>query len=105
MLTEPYNRVPTHQGGTNLSYQSAFVVDFEGYNVDQSAFPELINDYIAGGRYWQTKSFSNNKYAQMTSFGANADVKRSEERRVGKECRSRCVLHRVNVQVRNYIVI
>lgn len=75
MLTEPYNRVPTHQGGTNLSYQSAFVVDFEGYNVDQSAFPELINDYIAGGRYWQTKSFSNNKYAQMTSFGANADVK------------------------------
>ena len=75
MLTDPYVHIPTHQGGTDLTYQSAFVVNFEGYNVDQSAFPELINDYIVGGRYWQIKSFSNNKYAQMTSFGANADVK------------------------------
>lgn len=75
MLTEPYNRPPTNQGGDNLSFESAFVVDFEGYAVDQDAFPELISDYALGDRYWEIKSFGNNKYAQMTSFGANADVK------------------------------
>ncbi len=75
MLTEPYNRIPTNVGGDNITFQSAFVVDFEGYTVDQSAFPELINDYAVGGRYWQIKSFNSNKYVQMSSYGAGSDVR------------------------------
>ena len=49
-------------------------------------------DQIADGNYWQTatdfKLFSNQFYGWTRDF-KNSVYDRSEERRVGKECRSR----------------
>ena len=68
-LTEDYMHTVTAKGGTNLVYNTSVNVTFDPYAVDADVMPELINDYTVGNRYWQVKSFGNNKYVQMSSFG------------------------------------
>ncbi len=45
---------------------------FESYiaSPSQTNFPNYINDAAIGSRYWEVKTFSSNKYIQMTSFGS-----------------------------------
>lgn len=68
-LAQDYQHTVTAKGGTQLTFQNTVNVTFEGYNPDQDSFPELINDYTVGSRYWQIKAFGANKYVQMSSFG------------------------------------
>jgi hypothetical protein len=55
-------------GGTALQYRSTFTENFESYTVTATSFPEYLNENTQGGRYWEVKTFSNNKYIEMTSF-------------------------------------
>lgn len=58
--------------GNDIQYTGTITENFESYATTSSGalFPKYINDASVGGRYWDVKSFSNNKYIQMTSFGA-----------------------------------
>ncbi|WDF47571.1 DUF5689 domain-containing protein [Chryseobacterium sp. KACC 21268] len=55
------------KGGTAVSYLGSFTENFESYNVDADTFPKYVNDPFLGNRYWQVKTFSNNKYIQMSA--------------------------------------
>lgn len=68
-LNNDYIYEATHKGGTNIVFNPTVFINFESYAVDSEVFPEMVNDQTAGGRYWATKTFSGNKYAQITSFG------------------------------------
>ncbi|MFC6267153.1 DUF5689 domain-containing protein [Frigoriflavimonas asaccharolytica] len=60
------------KGGTAITYSGAFTEDFESYSLTPSnleVFPNYVNDAFLNNRYWQLKSFSNNKYIQL---GANS---------------------------------
>lgn len=61
------------KGGTALTYSGSFVENFESYLYSSSpyleTFPKYINDAVLGNRYWQLRTFSNNKYIQL---GANS---------------------------------
>lgn len=54
-------------GGTDLNYLGAFTEDFESYSVDNALFPKYFNYAYKGNRYWQIKTFSSNKYIQMSA--------------------------------------
>lgn len=54
-------------GGTNITYTGSFSENFESYAVDASLFPKYLNYAVLGNRYWQVKTFSNNKYIQMSA--------------------------------------
>ena len=59
--------------GTNSTVFPATVNEtFESYvsSPSQTNFPNYINDAAIGSRYWEVKTFSSNKYIQMTSFGS-----------------------------------
>jgi hypothetical protein len=59
--------------GTNSTVFPATVNEtFESYvaSPSQTNFPNYINDAGVGSRYWEVKTFSSNKYIQMTSFGS-----------------------------------
>lgn len=59
--------------GTNSTVFPATVSEtFESYvsSPSQTNFPNYINDAAIGSRYWEVKTFSSNKYIQMTSFGS-----------------------------------
>ena len=59
--------------GTNSSVFPATVNEtFESYvsSPSQTNFPNYINDAAIGSRYWEVKTFSSNKYIQMSSFGS-----------------------------------
>ncbi|WP_310378699.1 DUF5689 domain-containing protein [Flavobacterium sp.] len=58
--------------GTNLQYLGAFTETFESFAITSSgaSFPSYINDAFVGSRYWDIKSFSSNKYIQMSAFGS-----------------------------------
>ncbi|PDS24469.1 DUF5689 domain-containing protein [Flavobacterium branchiophilum] len=58
--------------GNNIQYLGTISENFESYPTTTAGynFPKYINDAFVGSRYWDVKSFSNNKYIQMTSFGA-----------------------------------
>ena len=45
----------------------SFSENFESYAVDASLFPKYLNYAVLGNRYWQVKTFSNNKYIQMSA--------------------------------------
>jgi len=71
-LNQPRNRAPTAIGGENMVFLSAVTEDFESFAVassNQTSFPSYGNDYSHGARYWAVRSFENNKYIQLTSFG------------------------------------
>lgn len=61
-------------GGTSLTYSGTFTENFESYAVDNALFPKYINYAFVGNRYWQIKSFSSNKYIQMSANGGTAGV-------------------------------
>ncbi len=75
-LTEERFYINTQLGGDALQYLGSFTENFESYAVNNRIFPGYINDAYVGSRYWEVKSFSNNKYIQMTSNQSN-EVNRS----------------------------
>ncbi len=70
----PNSRVDYHLpiGGTAIQYLPTFSENFESYGTTSNGtiFPKYINDAFKGGRYWDVKSFSSNKYIQMSAFSS-----------------------------------
>jgi hypothetical protein len=64
-------------GGTAIKYLPTFKETFQSYAVTTTGaiFPKYINDAFFGSRYWDVKSFSSNKYIQMSSFGSGGSNK------------------------------
>lgn len=64
-------------GGTAIQYTPTFNENFESYATSTTGaiFPKYVNDPFVGSRYWDVKSFSNNKYIQMTSFNSGGTNK------------------------------
>jgi hypothetical protein len=77
MLTEERFFINTQLGGTDIQYLGTRTENFESYEANNRIFPLYINDSYLGSRYWEVKSFSNNKYIQMSSFGGSPDSNRS----------------------------
>jgi Family of unknown function (DUF5689) len=76
-LTLPrFDTSPPIVGGT-ITYDSTLNEPFTSYNTNVSAFPKYINDAATGSRYWQVKTFSSNKYIQMSSFGGTPEANRT----------------------------
>ena len=64
--------------GTALVYDTTLNEPFTSYTTtNQQIFPKYINDAAVGSRYWQVKTFSGNKYIQMSSFGGTPEANRS----------------------------
>ena len=59
-------------GGTTITYPLTLNETFESFTASNNpaVFPSYINDAFVGSRYWSVKSFSANKYAEMSSFGS-----------------------------------
>lgn len=60
------------KGGTEIAYSGSFLENFESYSLTPTnleVYPKYVNDAVLGNRYWQLKTFSNNKYIQL---GANS---------------------------------
>lgn len=64
-------------GGTDIQYLPTFTENFESYatSTGGAIFPKYVNDAFVGSRYWDVKSFSNNKYIQMSSFNSGGNNK------------------------------
>ncbi|MDI1316801.1 DUF5689 domain-containing protein [Flavobacterium sp.] len=61
-------------GGTALVYSGTLNEPFTSYTTtNQSVFPKYINDPVVGSRVWQLKTFSGNKYIEMSSFGGSGN--------------------------------
>jgi len=66
--------------GNAIVYSGNFTENFESYGTTSPGnrtFPKYINDPVIGGRYWENKTFSGNKYIQMTSFGGTPEANRT----------------------------
>jgi hypothetical protein len=63
---------PTIIGANSTVFPATVSETFESYvsSPSQTNFPNYINDAAIGSRYWEVKTFSSNKYIQMTSFGS-----------------------------------
>ena len=60
------------KGGTAIAFSGSFLENFESYSLNPTnleVYPKYVNDALIGNRYWQLKTFSNNKYIQL---GANS---------------------------------
>lgn len=77
MLTSERFYINTQLGGTNIQYLGARTENFESFAANDRIFPVYLNDSFVGTRYWEVKSFSNNKYIQMSAFGGTAEVNRT----------------------------
>lgn len=77
MLDQERFYINTQIGGTAIQYLGSFTENFESYAANNTVFPKYLNDSYVGGRYWEVRSFSNNKYIQMTSFGGTPEVNRT----------------------------
>ena len=65
-------------GGSAIVYDATLNEPFTSYTTsNQQVFPKYINDASVGSRYWQVKTFSGNKYIQMSSFGGTPEANRS----------------------------
>lgn len=65
-------------GGSAIVYDATLNEPFTSYTTtNQQIFPKYINDAALGSRYWQVKTFSGNKYIQMSSFGGAPEANRS----------------------------
>lgn len=65
-------------GGSSITYSGSFTEPFTSYTTtNQQLFPAYINDAVVGSRYWQLKTFSGNKYIQMSSFGGTPEANRT----------------------------
>jgi len=77
-LTLPRFDVSPPIGGTAIVYSGTLNEPFTSYTTTNfQNFPKYINDPVIGTRYWQVKTFSNNKYIQMSSFGGTAEANRT----------------------------
>ena len=72
-LTEPRFDSNLPVGGTALVYSGALNEPFTSYNVGTTVFPRYINDPVVGSRLWQLKTFSGNKYIEMSSFAGSGN--------------------------------
>jgi hypothetical protein len=66
--------------GDAIVFSGNFTENFESYGTispNNRIFPKYINDPAVGGRYWENKTFSSNKYIQMTSFGGTPEANRT----------------------------
>ncbi|GEN74894.1 DUF5689 domain-containing protein [Chryseobacterium hagamense] len=61
-------------GGTAITYSGSFTENFESYANDNALFPKYLNYAFVGNRYWQVKTFSNNKYIQLSANGGAANT-------------------------------
>jgi len=77
MLDKERFYVNTQLGGTDVQYLGARTENFESYAVANRIFPLYVNDAYIGSRYWDVRSFSNNKYIQMSSFGGTPETNRA----------------------------
>ncbi len=77
MLDQERFYINTQLGGTDIQYLGSRTEGFESFALNERIFPAYINDSYVGTRYWEVKSFSNNKYIQMTSFGGTPEVNRT----------------------------
>jgi len=65
-------------GGTGIVYDATLNEPFTSYTAtNQQVFPKYINDAAIGSKYWQVKTFSSNKYIQMSSFGGTPEANRT----------------------------
>lgn len=61
-------------GGTAMVYGGTLNEPFTSYTTtNQSVFPKYINDPVLGSRVWQLKTFSGNKYIEMSSFNGSGN--------------------------------
>ena len=69
-LTDPRVDMATAKIGNSIAYTTTFNENFESYATSTNGllFPKYVNDALQGNRYWDVKSFSSNKYIQMTSY-------------------------------------
>lgn len=59
---------------SNLTFSGSYLEDFESYAVGATTFPNYINNFSLGSRYWQLKQFptgTGNKFIEMTSFAGS----------------------------------
>lgn len=68
--------------GNDIQYLGAFTENFESYTpgtgtAGQFNFPKYINDPVVGSKLWKTRSLTNNKYIEMSSFGSPAEKNRT----------------------------
>lgn len=63
---------PALVGANSGVFPGTLTETFESYTTSpsQTNFPNYINDAAIGSRYWDTRTFSSNKYIQVTSFGS-----------------------------------
>lgn len=63
---------PAIIGANSTVFPGTVNETFESYtsSPSQTNFPNYINDAAVGSRYFEVKTFSSNKYIQMTSFGS-----------------------------------
>lgn len=57
-------------GGGNATFAGCYDESFTNYDVNDKEFSNLINYAHQGGRYWEVKSFGNNKYVQMSAHNS-----------------------------------
>lgn len=68
-LDQPrYDAAPPIIGGA-LTFTGTFNENFETYALNATTLNNAINDAVTGNRYWEVKTFGNNKYIQASSFG------------------------------------
>lgn len=69
-LTEPRSDyAPPIVGNANV-FTGTLNEPFTSYTItNQTNFPKYINDANVSSRYWQLKTFSGNKYIEISSFG------------------------------------
>lgn len=63
---------PPIVGNANV-FDATLNENFSSYATNLSNFPKYINDADLGSRYWQVKSFSSNKYIEMSSFAGSGN--------------------------------
>lgn len=63
---------PAIVGSNSTVFPGTVNETFESYvsSPSQTNFPNYINDAVVGSKYWWVKTFSSNKYIEMTSFGS-----------------------------------
>ncbi|MCF6131363.1 DUF5689 domain-containing protein [Flavobacterium wongokense] len=61
-------------GGTAMVFGGSLNEPFTSYlTTNQTNFPKYVNDPVIGSRLWQLKTFSGNKYIEMTSFNGSGN--------------------------------
>ncbi|WP_415325190.1 DUF5689 domain-containing protein [Chryseobacterium sp. MMS23-Vi53] len=66
-------------GGSAIAYSGSFTENFESYPANTTSpyfnnFPKYLNYAYVGNRYWEVRSFSGNKYIQLTANGGAAST-------------------------------